>query len=98
LFIRQRVGAAVQIVYLGGVSLTRTTNTLEVSISQQVPGPFPLPDRVSNSLRTYDAGAALGAEVRWRVTAHATLAPGLRVVTLPDEWVVRPLLAAGWTF
>jgi hypothetical protein len=73
-------------------------HTLEVSISQQVPGPFPLPDRVSNSLRTYDAGAALGAEVRWRVTAHATLAPGLRVVTLPDGWVVRPLLAAGWTF
>jgi len=46
----------------------------------------------------YGAGAVVGFEAHIGYGEHFTIIPGVRMHGLPASWLIRPSIAAGWTF
>jgi hypothetical protein len=101
LWARQEIGARAAIVYLGGLAFTRSE--YESRMDFRLP-PVVLPGATSllppRSTRTvaYGVRPNVGIEGRIRMTDHAELVPGLRLLGLQDRWLIRPSVGINWTF
>jgi hypothetical protein len=96
---RQRAGAKVDLVYLGGVAFSRE----RVEITQSFPIVIALLPPVPNGmLRTttisYGTRPLACVEARIRFTSHVSLIPGVRLQGIADGWLLRPYVGLGWFF
>jgi hypothetical protein len=46
----------------------------------------------------YGSGPVVGFEAHIGYGEHFTIIPGVRMHGLPNAWLVRPSVGAGWTF
>lgn len=104
LWFRQNVSDRFSIVYLGGVVFSRTETETEIEY-----GPIPLPRGVptvpalptrlySNEAVLYDTGVSVGIEGDIEMTDHLRLVPGLRMLALESQWLLRPSVGLRWRF
>lgn len=102
-FVRQPVGARVDLVYLGGLGFSRVVHETEFGI----PRPLPAASRpIVPSYRTrttqYGVGPVVGAEARIDMTEHVRFVAGMRLhalgQSLVDGWLVRPNVGLSWMF
>lgn len=101
---RHEIGARSDIVYLGGVTFTRTDTSVRFTYAipfPAIPGgivpPFPRPD-FSFERVGYEAGVAVGMDGRIGMTDHLRLVPGIRLLTAAGGWVIRPAIGLHWLF
>jgi hypothetical protein len=100
---RHEVGERFDLVYLGGVAFTRGDASLRIEIpSIPIPSPIglvPVPSQVIDQESvSYTTGVAVGLDGRIWMTERLRLVPGLRLLTVPDGWVVRPAVGIQWIF
>ena len=99
---RQDVSERFDLMYVGGVAFSRTTRQLSVNFGRPVlPAPLggviSVPSFEQESV-AYDAGIIVGLDGRIHMTDHLRLVPGLRLLTVPSGWVVRPAVGLSWEF
>lgn len=101
LWVRQQVNDRFSLVYLGGVVFSRTAIETEIEYD-----PIDLP-RFALTLPTglfadeavlYDSGVSLGLDGDIRMTDHVRLVPGLRMLAIESQWLVRPSVGLHWRF
>jgi hypothetical protein len=101
---RHELGERFDLVYLGGAAFTRTDARLRI----EIPGiPIPLPiggvispggQVIEQEAVTYATGVAVGVDGRIGMTERLRLVPGLRLLSVPGGWVVRPAVGIHWMF
>ena len=94
---RQRVGGAVDLVYLAGIAFTRERSDVTQNIIPVVRTIVPLTP-IRSTFTEYATRPLVGMEARIGLTSRLRLVPGLRVQGLGDGWLVRPNVALGWFF
>lgn len=97
------VGERFDLVYLGGAAFTRSDSQLTIEFPIiPIPSPIgdvPLPSRVLDQESvSYSTGVAVGLDGRIWMTERLRLVPGLRLLTIPGGWVVRPAVGVQWVF
>jgi hypothetical protein len=92
-WVRQHA-AAVDMVYLGGLSFLRDRTDVSTTLS----GPVAIAVRLGGSTTTYSTRPLVGMEARIPMGAHARLTPGIRLQGLSDGWLLRPYAGVGWFF
>jgi hypothetical protein len=100
---RQELGERFDLVYLGGAAFTRAETQLRIDIPAF---PIPLPiggvispvQLIEQEAVSYGTGVAVGLDGRIWMTEHLRLVPGLRLLTIPGGWVVRPAVGIHWVF
>jgi hypothetical protein len=103
-WIRQPVGARVDLVYLGGVGFWRTAREQEIGFAFPIPFPTIVPPPRSQTTRitTYGAAPVAGFEAHLALTDHVRVIPGLRMQSIGDVegtgWMVRAGVGLGWVF
>jgi hypothetical protein len=91
------------LVYLGGAAFTRSDSRLTIEFpSIPIPTPIgdvPLPSRVLDQESvSYSTGVGVGLDGRIWMTERLRLVSGLRLLTIPGGWVVRPAVGVQWVF
>ena len=97
------LGERFDLVYLGGAAFTRSDSQLTIEFPIiPLPSPIggvPLPSRVLDQESvSYSTGVAVGLDGRIWMTERLRLVPGLRLLTIPGGWVVRPAVGIQWVF
>jgi hypothetical protein len=100
LWARQEIGGRAAIVYLGGLAFTRSE--YETRMDFRLPAVLPgltslIPPRSTETI-VYSVRPNVGIEGRIRMTDHAELVPGIRLLGLQDGWLIRPSVGINWTF
>lgn len=99
LWVSQRAGSRVDLVYLGGIAFSRIVENVGFQFTRRVVGIV-----VPNSTRTttYDVGPVAGVEARIGLTDHVRLVPGLRLHGIggsaSDGWLLRTSAGLAWQF
>ena len=105
--IRQQVSDNVALAYLGGVVFHRTDSRIEYRGLRGLPVFADFSDLASLGLVLpsarfdgvgYGAGPVVGFEAHIGYGEHFTIIPGVRMHGLPQSWLLRPSVAAGWRF
>jgi hypothetical protein len=98
---RQTLGDRFSLVYLGGAAFARTE--IETDIDYPV---IPLP-RAGQTVPTrlyseesviYDAGLSVGLNGDIEMTDHLRLVPGIRLLNIASQWLLRPSVGLHWRF
>ena len=98
---RQRINRRVDLVYLGGVAFTRSNLESEVTFG---PTPIPrtgfaLPTRLyASEVTNYDTAVSVGFEAAIAMTEKLRLVPGVRMLALDSQWIIRPAVGLQWRF
>jgi hypothetical protein len=98
---RQRVNRRLDLVYLGGVAFTRSN--LESEVIYELP-PIPrtgqaLPTRLyASEFTDYDTGVSVGFEAAIAMTDKLRLVPGVRMLAIDSQWIIRPGVGMQWRF
>ena len=101
LWARQEIGGRAAIVYLGGLAFTRSEYESRMDFrlpTVVLPGITSLLPPRSTTTVVYGVRPNVGIEGRIRMTDHAELVPGLRLLGLQDGWLIRPSVGINWTF
>jgi hypothetical protein len=100
LWARQDIGARAAIVYLGGLAFTRSEyeSRMDFRLPVVLPGLTSLFPPRSTETVVYGVRPNVGIEGRIRMTDHAELVPGIRLLGLQDGWLIRPSVGINWTF
>jgi hypothetical protein len=101
LWARQEIGGRAAIVYLGGLAFTRSEYESRMDFrlpTVVLPGITSLLPPRSTRTVVYGVRPNVGIEGRVRMTDHAELGPGLRLLGLQDGWLIRPSVGINWTF
>jgi hypothetical protein len=98
---RQQVSRRFDLVYLGGVAFTRSK--LESEIRYGTPlvprAGQQLPTRLyASELTQYDTGVSVGLEAAVGMTEHLRLVPGVRLLAIDSQWIIRPGVGLHWRF
>lgn len=93
------------LVYLGGVTFTRSTWELHISYPDFPVPPLPIPrptilppPNLDQKTTSYGADVAVGFEGRIGMTDHVRLVPGIRLQTIAEGWAIRPGVGLQWVF
>lgn len=99
---RQRVNDRFDLVYLGGVTFARSEIESEVNYTSPLPAGRagqPAPARLYvQELINYDTGVTVGLEAAIGMTEHVRLVPGVRMLAVDAQWIVRPAIGLQWRF
>ena len=98
---RQRVNRRFDLVYLGGVTCARSQLDTEVLYGSPIVGRAgqQAPTRLfAQELTDYDTGVTVGLEAAIGMTEHLRLVPGIRMLALDSQWIVRPAVGLQWRF
>jgi hypothetical protein len=99
---RQRVNDRFDLVYLGGVTFARSQLESQVNYASPVPvGRVgqQLPTRLyAQDTTAYDTGVMVGLEGAIGMTRHLWLVPGLRMLAIDSQWIIRPAVGLQWRF
>jgi hypothetical protein len=99
---RQRVNDRFDLVYLGGVTFARSQLESEVSYASPLPGGRlgqRLPTRLyAQETTDYDTGVTVGLEGAIGMTEHLRIVPGVRMLALDSQWIIRPAVGLQWRF
>jgi hypothetical protein len=88
----------------GGVAFNRTAREFRFAFPAVTIPVFPTggvvrPSQVfEQETVSYDAGVAVGLDAGIAMTDHLRLVPGVRLLTVPDGWVLRPAVGLQWLF
>lgn len=99
LWVSQRAGNRVDLVYLGGIAFSRIVEDLGFQFTRRVAGIV-----VPNSTRTitYGVGPVAGVEARIALTDHLRLVPGVRLHGIggsaSEGWLLRTSAGLAWQF
>jgi hypothetical protein len=95
-WVPQRVGSAVQLVYLGGVTFHRTATAGRLGPER------PADSRFDSKLTEYSTGPTVGMEARIALTTHVQVVPGVRLdgiqVANSNGWLLRADAGISWVF
>jgi hypothetical protein len=101
LWFRQNVSDRFSLVYLGGVVFSRTEAETQIEygpIGLPRGGPT-VPTRLySNEAVLYDTGVSVGLDGDIEMTDHLRLVPGLRMLAIESQWLLRPSVGLRWRF
>ena len=98
---RQNNNDRFSLVYLGGAAFSRTETETEIEY-----GVIGLP-RVGQTLPTrfysqesviYDTGLSVGINGDIEMTDHLRLVPGIRMLNIASQWLLRPSVGLHWRF
>jgi len=92
---RRPAGSSVDLVFLGGVALTRGRTDITQSI---VTGGRAILQPFRSTYIEYATRPLVGMEARIAMTARLRLVPGIRVQGMVDGWIARPSVALAWFF
>lgn len=92
---RRPAGSSVDLVFLGGVALTRGRTDVTQSI---VTGNRAILQPFRTTYIEYATRPLVGMEARIAMTARLRLVPGIRVQGLADGWIARPSVGLAWFF
>ena len=101
LWFRQNVTDRFSLVYLGGAAFARTeTETnVEYPIIPLPRGGQTAPTRLySQEAVIYDAGLSVGLNGEIEMTDHLRLVPGIRMLNIASQWLLRPSVGLHWRF
>jgi len=95
---RQEITPRFALVYLGGIAFAR--------MEQTVTGTFNFLPALASLYRptyetttvTYTPGPMVGFEARVGLTDHVQLVPGIRMLSIAGQWIIRPAVGLGWSF
>jgi hypothetical protein len=91
---RRAAGSNVDLIFLGGVALTRARTEITQSVAVARPTLVPF----SSTYIEYATRPLVGMDVRIAMTSHLRLVSGIRVQGLTDGLIVRPSVALAWFF
>jgi len=101
IWVRQGVGASIDLVYLGGVVFSRERTEITQNFPTIILGLFaPLPPNsaVRSTTISYGTRPVAGVEARIGFTSHVRLIPGVRLQGITEGWLLRPYVGLGWFF
>lgn len=95
---RQEITPRFSLVYLGGIAFARMEQTVTTTFNY-------LPALASIYRPTYETktvaytpGPMVGFEGRVSLTDHVQVVPGIRMLSMAGQWIVRPAIGLGWSF
>ena len=95
---RQEITPKFALVYLGGIAFARMEQTVTTTFNY-------LPALASVYRPTYETttidyrpGPMVGFEGRVALTDHVQVVPGIRMLSVAGQWVIRPAVGLGWSF
>lgn len=99
---RQRVNDRFDLVYLGGVTFARSQIESEVNYPSPLPVGRPgqqVPTRLyAQEFTDYDTGVTVGLDAAIGMTDRLWLVPGVRMLALDSQWIIRPAVGLQWRF
>ena len=91
---RRPAGSSVDLVFLGGIALTRAST--EITQPRVAASPTIVP--FSSTYIEYAVRPLVGMDARVEMTSHLRLVPGIRAQGVTEGWIVRPSVALAWFF
>ena len=101
IWFRQNIGGRFALVYLGGAAFARTTTETNVDyrVVTTPRGGQNAPTRLySFDSVTYDTGLSVGLNGDIEMTEHLRLVPGIRMLNIASQWLLRPSVGLHWRF
>lgn len=101
LWFRQTVNDRFSLVYLGGAAFARTETETNVdySVIALPRGGQTIPTRLySQEAVIYDTGLSVGLNGDIEMTDHLRLVPGIRMLNIASQWLLRPSVGLHWRF
>ena len=107
-WVRQSLSGSIDLVYLGGLTFSRTESEQSVSMRRlavSVPGitvPLIAPNPQATKSTAYGIGPMAGIDARWSLADHVMLVTGVRMQGMKtgsgDAWLIRASAGLGWMF